>query len=189
MFEWEIEMAEEGMTVPYPPLFDNIRSNGGFVDTRGRPDVVASIRECMQSLAMKDLLVLLAQPRAKIFSVGCDVGNKFITDDGPEYHTAGGYVQVLSKSYARQSPDQYRRFGEDVASMLEAKSRDHEWRLDLVITPVQFNLDEFNSMTGSLWIWFHALGDTEMEALAEREAYILCLSQCLLDEDSLACFE
>ena len=189
MFGWNIEMAEEGMTVPYPPLFDNIRSNGGFVDARGRPDLVAGIPECMRSLAMRDLLVLLAQPRSQIFSVGCDVGNKFVTDDGPEYHTAGGYVQVMSKSYARQSPDEYVRFGEDVASMLEAKGSDHEWRLNLVLTPVQFNLDKFNSMTGSLWVWFHAFGGTETEALAEREAYILCLSQCLLDEDNLACFE
>ena len=30
MFGWNIEMAEEGMTVPYPPLFDNVRSNEGF---------------------------------------------------------------------------------------------------------------------------------------------------------------
>ena len=189
MFEWNIEMAEEGMTVPYPPLFDKIRSNEGFVDTRGRPDLAVSIAECSRSPAMKELLVQLAQPPSKIFSVGCDVGSKFVTDDGEPYHTAGGYVQVMSESYARQSPEEYSRFGEDVAHLLESLSCGHEWRLNLVITPVRWNLDEFDSMTGSLWIWFHAYGYTEIEALTEREECISCLGQCLLNEDSLACFE
>lgn len=189
MFGWDIEMAQEGMTVPYPPLFDNIRSNEGFVDTRGRPELAASIPECSRSPAMKELLVLLAQPKAKIFSVGCDVGGKFVTDDGDPYHTAGGYVQVMSESYPRQSPEEYSRFGEDVAYLLETHSCDHEWRLHLEIKPVQFNLDEFNSMTGSLWIWFHAYGYTERDAVTEREECISCLGQCLLDEDSLARFE
>ena len=189
MFGWDVEMAEEGMTVPYPPLFDNIRSNEGFVDVRGRPDLAASIPECAQSPALKELLVLLAQPKSKIFSVGCGVGSEFVTDDGEEYHTAGGYVQVMSESYARQSLEEYSRFGEDLAYLIEPHSWDHDWRLNLVLTPVQCNLDEFNSMTGSLWIWFHAFGYTERKAVTGREVYITCLGQCLLDEDSLARFK
>ena len=189
MFEWDIEMAEEGMTVPYAPLFDNIRWNEGFLDTRGRPDLAASISECTQSSAMKELLVLLAHPRSKIFSVGCDVGNKLVTEEGATYHTAGGYVQIMSESYARQSPDEYARFGEAVANLLAPKLCDHDWRLNLVLTPVQFNLDQFNGMTGSLWIWFHADGDTKREVVTEREVYIACLGHCLLDDCSLACFE
>jgi hypothetical protein len=40
MLETDLEMNEEGMTVPYPPLFDDVRKNHGFVDLRGRPDLV-----------------------------------------------------------------------------------------------------------------------------------------------------
>ena len=80
------------------------------------------------------------------------------------------------------------RFGEHLADMLESMSSDHEWRLNLIVTPVQFNLDGFNGMTGSLWIWFHAFGDTQAEALVVREEYIRCLTRCLLDEGSLDCF-
>ena len=56
MFESSIEMDEEGVTIPYAPLFDNVRLNHGFVDTRGRPDLAASIVECAQSSAMRALL-------------------------------------------------------------------------------------------------------------------------------------
>ena len=35
----DFETEQEGMTVPYAPLFDDIRCNYGFVDLRGRPDL------------------------------------------------------------------------------------------------------------------------------------------------------
>ncbi len=189
MFESSIEMDEEGVTIPYAPLFDNVRLNHGFVDTRGRPDLAASIVECAQSSAMRALLVQLAQPGAKIFSVGCDIGTKCVTGEETPYYTAGGYVQIMKSDYVGRSPREYARFGEAVAEMLRVKSCGHEWRLNLTLTPVQFNLDEFRDLTGSLWIWFHALGDSKRYAVASRETYIVNLTQCLLDEENLACFE
>jgi hypothetical protein len=35
----EYSFDEEANTVPYPPLFDSVRKNNGFVDVRGRPDL------------------------------------------------------------------------------------------------------------------------------------------------------
>jgi hypothetical protein len=32
----------DGTTVPYGPIFDDIRKNRGFVDERGRPDIAAT---------------------------------------------------------------------------------------------------------------------------------------------------
>ena len=31
MLETDLEMDEKGMTVPYPPFFDDVRKNNGFV--------------------------------------------------------------------------------------------------------------------------------------------------------------
>ena len=189
MFDSTIEMAEQGITVPYPPIFDSIRVNQGFVDTRGRPELASKISEGAQSLAIRDLLVKLAQSDSKVFSVGCDVGTKFVTEDESPYYEAGGYVQIMSKNYAQRSPQEYERYGEAVAKLLQDRSRGHEWLLNLVIMPVEFNLDEFRDMTGSLWIWFRAFGDTEDYAVASRETCIAELGKCLLDEISLTCFE
>jgi hypothetical protein len=57
MFKTELKLDEEGMTVPYPRLFDEIRSNHGFVDVRGRPELAAEIAETSHSPAMKALLI------------------------------------------------------------------------------------------------------------------------------------
>ena len=39
MLETNLEMDEKGMTVPYPPLFDDVRKNHGFIDIRGWPEL------------------------------------------------------------------------------------------------------------------------------------------------------
>lgn len=183
-----MEMNDEGVTIPYGPLFDEVRRNHGFVDTRGRPDRAASIVEGTQSCAMRALLVQLAQPGARIFSVGCDIGTKSVVDQGKSYYTAGGYVQIMKSDYAGRSPHVYARYGDAVSEMLRARSCGHEWRLNLLLTPVQFNLDEFRDVTGSLWIWFHAYEDSKKYAIASREMFVECLTQVLLDEGNLACF-
>jgi hypothetical protein len=36
MLAIDFEIEKEGMTVPYPPLSNDIRRNHGFVDLRGR---------------------------------------------------------------------------------------------------------------------------------------------------------
>ena len=189
MLETEIEMDEEGMTVPYQPLFDSIRRNHGFVDLRGQPELVANIMESSESPAMKRLLVRLARPEAKIFSVGCDVGKKFVADEDPPCHTAGGYIQIMDVDYVQRSPQDYERYAEVVAKILERGSDGHEWHVNFVLTSVKFKLDDFSDMTGSLWIWFHAFSDTEERAVKSREALIAELGQCLIDERNLSLLE
>jgi hypothetical protein len=58
----DFEIEQEGMTIPYPPLFDKVRCNHGFIDLRGRPDLAAEIPEGSQSPALKALLVALSKP-------------------------------------------------------------------------------------------------------------------------------
>ena len=186
MLDYTIEMDEDGVTVPYDPLFDEIRSNHGFVDTRGRPDLAYNIAECAQSVSMRRLLVRLAQSGAKVFSIGCDLGGRLMTDEGRCRHVAGGYIHILSAAYSQYWLAEYESYGEAVAKMLESRSSGYEWGLNLALTSVQFNLDDFQKVTGSICIWFHAYGDSEDVATRSREVCINNLGECLLDYNSLA---
>ena len=189
MFDYTVEIREEGMTVPYGPVFDNIRSNHGFVDTRGRPDLASNVKECTQSPSMKELLMRLAQSESKVFSVGCDLGGELVTDEGRPHYVAGGYIQILSAEYSRFWLEEYERYGQSVAEMLESRSSSYEWRLESALTPVQFNLDGFEDISGSIWIWFHAYDDLEDFAGRSREVCIANLGDCLLDDNNLAHFD
>jgi len=187
MLETELEMDQEGMTVPYPPLFDHIRRNHGFTDLRGRPDLAAGIVESAGSRAMTDLLVALARPGSKLFTVGCDLGIKESDDEAP--NTAGGYIQIMSSEYARRTPDDYARFAQAVAEMLKAKSEDEDWEVRFILRPVRFKLDNFSEMTGSLWIWFHAFADTKHKTLISRENLIGEIKRAFFDDSNLVLFE
>ena len=187
MLETDLEMDEKGMTVPYPPFFDDVRKNHGFVDVRGRPELASQIAEASDSLTMTTLLIELAQPNSKIFSVGCDSGTKLLTEEKLP-HTAGGYVQIMHATYADRSPDDYARYADAVAETLKARSQDNEWRVHFVLTPVAFKLDGFSDMTGSLWIWFHAFADSEEGALVSRETLITELGRALTDDRHTSLF-
>ena len=56
MLAIDFEIEKEGMTVPYPQLFNDIGRNHGFVDLRGRPDLAIEIPEGSQSPATANLL-------------------------------------------------------------------------------------------------------------------------------------
>lgn len=129
-------------------------------------------------MAMRKLLLALAQPESRIFSVGCDLGAKFLPEEKLPY-VAGGYVQVMHAAYADRSPQDYARFAEAIAETLNIVSRDHEWRVDFVLTPVAFSVDGPSDMTGSLWMWFHAYANSETGASDSRETLITELMEAL----------
>ena len=74
MLAIDFEIEKEGMTVPYPQLFNDIGRNHGFVDLRGRPDLAIEIPEGSQSPALKAILVELSGPDSPLFTLGCDLG-------------------------------------------------------------------------------------------------------------------
>jgi hypothetical protein len=188
MLDTDLGMDEEGMTVPYPPLLDDLRKNHGFVDIRGRPELASQIAEGSDSLAMRKLLIELAQPDSKIFSVGCDLGAKLLTEEKLP-HTAGGYVQIMHVTYADRSPEDYARYAAAVAESLTTGWQNNEWRIHFALTPVAFKLDGFSDMTGSLWIWFHAFADSEEGAFGSRETLIAELRQALTDDRNMSFLE
>ena len=68
MLAIDFEIEKEGMTVPYPQLFNDIGRNHGFVDLRGRPDLAIEIPEGSQSPALKAILVELSEPDSPLFT-------------------------------------------------------------------------------------------------------------------------
>jgi hypothetical protein len=83
----------EGITVPYAPIFDAIRKNRGFKDTRGRPDLAEEIAEGIESRALGKCLVRIAKENL-YFSLGCDLGSHREPEQpAPLRQAAGGYIQ------------------------------------------------------------------------------------------------
>lgn len=173
MLETRFLLDKEGITVPYPPLFDEIRNNYGFLDLRGRPDLVSSVPEVLQSQALRSLLIQLSEPASPIFSLGCDLGAH--TDSDSEEctrHVAGGYVQLVSSTYADRSSDDYYALATAIGRTMEQKSQQQNWKLDFLLTIVALNLDDFYDLTPSLRIWFCAAANTPRAAVHSREVLI-----------------
>jgi hypothetical protein len=60
-FKFSFKVDPEGMTVPYPPVTDEIRRNRGFVDLRKHPERASEIAEAAESPALHNLLVRVAK--------------------------------------------------------------------------------------------------------------------------------
>ena len=92
-----------GNTVPYPPLFDTIRQNHGFIDTDGHPENVDQIPEVAWSAALRSLLLDLASPSSDFISLGCDLGEgKKPKRRMSTRWVAGGYVQIMVRAREEQ---------------------------------------------------------------------------------------
>ncbi len=182
MLDSHVEFDDSAITVPYEPFFDDQRTNRGFVDLRGRPDIAAEIAEGSDSPALKRLLLQLAQPESKLFSVGCDLGTRDNVE-GYLRHAAGGYIQVMHRNYAPLSPDAYLRYAEAVEEALTEAAAGYEWFTSLVATYVQFDLDDYREITGSLVILFDARSTTPPDAQESREVLIDALATILSNDD------
>jgi hypothetical protein len=190
MLAIDFEIEKEGMTVPYPPLSNDIRCNHGFVDLRGRPDLAIEIPEGSQSPALKAILVELSEPDSHLFTLGCDLG----THEEPwrvesARHVAGGYVQLMCASYSDRSPEDYTTFGYAIAQVLGEKAQDYNWFVRFVLKLVVLSLEDFSGAAPSLWIWFYAIAETPEAALASRESLIGELHRALVDERFTSFFE
>jgi hypothetical protein len=170
----------DGTTVPYGPIFDDIRKNRGFVDARGRPDIAASIAEGSESAELKKLLVRISEENI-YFSLGCDLGKHEEPEaKAPLRQVAGGYVQVVGIDYEGLSTDQYDEFGDRVQRALRAKSQGRNWRLWLQGCFVNFKFPGRPAVKApSMWIWFFARAKNEERAIEAREELIAILSEIL----------
>ena len=120
----------EGLTVPYPPFFGEGRTNRGFIDLRGRPDLAAEIAECERSPALKTLLVNIAEGQMQLFSLGCDLGtHEEKSEDGLTDFVAGGYIDIVSSDYDDWCEDDYRQLAEAIESAITPDAQGHRWEV------------------------------------------------------------
>lgn len=171
---------QEGITVPYPPLFDEIRSNHGFVDLRGCPELAKQIAEAVQSQALRETLCQLAERGSPFFTVACELGAHEELDSPVECrYVAGGYLQILDANYSERLPNDYLVLAQAIARELEPYSKVQNWTIRFVHTPVMYNLDHFGSITSSLSIWFYAAAPLADTARESREIFISCIKDAL----------
>jgi hypothetical protein len=183
VLETDFETDQEGMTVPYPPLYDDIRRNHGFVDIRGRPDLASKIPEASQSPALTDLLLGLSEPHSPLFTLGCDLGaHEEMSSDVGARCVAGGYVQLMQASHSDRSPEDYTTLGYAIAQVLEDKAQGHNWFMRFVLQLVALTLDDTSELTPSLSIWFDATAHTPEAAFTSREVLIGSLQDALTHE-------
>ena len=171
---------KDGTTVPYGPIFDDIRKNYGFSDLRGRPDLAEEIFEGSSSSALRGLLVRMARERS-YFSLGCDLG-RHSEDEQPQMRkrVSGGYIQVASMNYAEASTDQYDAFCEAFGKELRLHVGKQRWRIELQGTYVQFNIpDELSVKAPSMWIWFFAVSRTHEKSDQSREELLAAIGETL----------
>lgn len=91
------ETKEASTLVPYGPARrEDGNQNHGFMDLRGRPDLVDNIPEVQKSTGLATLLKTIADPSSKLMSSGCEC-HAFENTDNPDKPrwTAGCYTNVM----------------------------------------------------------------------------------------------
>jgi hypothetical protein len=175
----EYDFDEEANTVPYPPLFDYVRKNNGFVDLRGRPDLAGKVMEGERSPALRALLMQLASPQSQLWTLGCDLGETETKLDAGRRFAAGGYIQWVLSSPADSDTSSYDTLGSDVTAAVEPVSGDNIWSLTILGKYVDLKLDHEYGLVPSHWIWFDAFAATPNGARSSREALITAVGTAI----------
>lgn len=177
--DFEIERPSEDETVlvlPYVRNFEEGRTNHGFRDTRGRPELVDEIAETVSSPALKQLLRTLARPTSKYFSIGCDLRTWPPAEPGHAYQAAG-YVQLLSSDLAREAIHRRRQmlFGRALEAHLDQRVGDDDWVVRFAVAMVGAAELGGPDQVWSPVIEFSALAETAAEANESAERLMLAL--------------
>jgi hypothetical protein len=169
-------LKEKGNTVPYPPLFDDIRRNHGFLDLRARPDLVSQIPEALESPALRQLLVKLADPSSQIMTLGCDLGEH--TERSQPLNRrrcAGGYVQIAPLPLGPTDKDRLLSIARAAEAQLSQDVGNAFWEVEFALTLTAFSFNE-RLETHTMWIWFLAKAYSAEKARRAREALLLSLA-------------
>jgi hypothetical protein len=161
------------MTVPYAPITDEIRRNRGFIDVRGRRDLAREIAEGDDSAALRNLLVRVADPQSKIFTIGCDLGSHEEPTHVParRRQVAGGYIQFASIHYDRAKTESYAAFANAIVASLQESAGDDHWKIEFIGKYVNFKFEgEATGLYPSLWMGFFAAARDSFEAWRRASA-------------------
>ena len=105
-FDVEQEPDDQpALSLPYIQDFENGRTNHGIRDLRGRPDLASTIPEAARSAALTELLVALAQPSAKYFTIGCLFVKLPPVDEADADDQAAGYIQFAYSDLKWEATD------------------------------------------------------------------------------------
>src|SRR6185312_10314309 len=176
-FEIEFEGEDEPvLTLPYEQNFENGRTNHGFRDIRGRPELAQEIQEAAQSPALRQLLAALAQPTSRYFSIGCDLSPWPPAQPGDPYQAAG-YIQLVFSDLHGEAADHRRHllFGRDLQAHLRRVVGDDSWVVRLVVATISAA-----DIAGPEQVWspvveFCAMGSSDRDASASAERLITAL--------------
>jgi hypothetical protein len=183
-FKFSFKVDPEGMTVPYPPVTDEIRRNRGFVDLRKQPERQARLRKAAESPALHNLLVRVAKK-------GSDLGAHQERTNVParRREVAGGYIQFASIYYDRAEPQSYADFADAIGKNVKSRAGQDHWKLNCIGTWVDFKFGgEPQGLRPSLWIWFFAASNTALNALQSRERLIEAIDAAVAPPATLEIF-
>ncbi|MEZ5830094.1 MAG: hypothetical protein R3D05_02845 [Dongiaceae bacterium] len=177
--EWESE-DEPVLTLPYERNFEDGRTNHGFVDMRGRPDLAREVREATSSRALAELLIALAEPESRYFSIGCDL-RPWPPAEPDAPHQSAGYLQLAFSDLEKEATDHRRhlQFGHDLKAHLDRSAGDESWVVRLVVATV-----DAADIGGPEEMWspvieFCAMGPSERDAADSAERLIAALRDFL----------
>jgi hypothetical protein len=189
--KFSFRVDPEGMTVPYPPVTDEVRRNRGFIDLRKKPEQASEIAEGADSAALRNLLVRVAKKGSPIFTIGCDLGAHQESTNVPasRREVAGGYIQFASIHYDRAEPKLYSAFASAIRKNVDPRVGQNHWKLDCIGKWVDFKFDgEPQGLRPSLWIWFFAASNAAFNAVQSREQLIEAIDASVALPSSLEVF-
>jgi hypothetical protein len=126
---------QPALSLPYIQDFENGRTNHGFRDLRGRPDLASTIAEAGRSAALKELLVALAQPLARFFTIGCLFVRLPRTSPEDVDDQAAGYVELAYSDLEGAAADLDRQlaFSDAFQSRLQTCIGPDTWKVVVAI--------------------------------------------------------
>jgi hypothetical protein len=190
-FKFSFHVDPEGMTVPYPPITDEIRCNRGFVDLRKEPDRAREIAEGAGSPALRNLLIRVARKDSPIFTIGCDLGahQERANVSARRREVAGGYIQFASIHYDNAEPQLYSACANAIGKNVKALVGQDHWKLNCIGKWVDFKFEgEPQGIRPSLWVWFYAASGHAFEAVQSRERLVEAIDIAIASPEILKVF-
>ncbi|WP_026869717.1 hypothetical protein [Inquilinus limosus] len=181
MLRTELVYAEEGITIPYPPIpREGESSNHGFIDVRGRPDLAATIPEASESEALRRILVELAQPSSLFATVGCALGAYEVPESEADIrYRCGGYVHLFFIDHSERWEFDYENIITDTRDFKSSKAENYKWFIRYTIMDILLEADDMEDTIPSLQIWFHCADHSPEAALSSREVLIDTIREAL----------
>jgi hypothetical protein len=172
-------IEKDGNTVPYAPIFDDIRQNHGYIETRDQPENVDIIPEASRSDALRGLLLDCASRGSAVATLGCDLGeHRFPKKQLSSRWLAGGYVQLLPTEKDEDGHSVLRPIAKTIERIVTERVEQDNWELELALTPVRLVFGE-EQYVRSVEVWFHAMASSRGKAIASRERLILTVHEAI----------